>query len=309
MLKPFITIDQQIDLLKTKGLIISDEKTAFTVLSDTGYFPLISGYKNLFKNKTTKRYRDNATFGDILSLYRFDEGLRHIFLRYLLIIERSIKAQLSYEFCVEHGDQPSAYKYKANYNCSNEKEVNILIGKLTKIADKDSDYSYINYQRTKYNSVPLWVLINALTFGTVAKMFGVLHQRVQSRICRKYPLYPSQMNRILSVLTKYRNVCAHGERLFSYTTMKEDIPDLLMHKKLGIPKKNEQYACGKHDLFAVVIALRYLLNSEDFYTFKSDMSKIIVGFSKQCNAISESELLGHMGFPQNWKCITRYKVE
>lgn len=56
----------------------------------------------------------------------------------------------------------------------------------------------------------------------------------------------------------FRNICAHGERLYSYKT-KNAIPDFPIHDKLGIIKKGKQYECGKHDLFAVVIALRYLL--------------------------------------------------
>lgn len=39
-------------------------------------------------------YRDGVTFEDIVMLYHYDEALRRMFLRYLLMIERSIKAAL-----------------------------------------------------------------------------------------------------------------------------------------------------------------------------------------------------------------------
>ena len=45
MPKPFITYDQQIELLKSKHLIISDEDTAKRVLAQIGYFSLIGGCK------------------------------------------------------------------------------------------------------------------------------------------------------------------------------------------------------------------------------------------------------------------------
>ena len=54
MPKPFISYDQQIALLKSKHLIISDEDAAKRVLAQIGYFSLIGGYKHPFKNKTTK---------------------------------------------------------------------------------------------------------------------------------------------------------------------------------------------------------------------------------------------------------------
>lgn len=133
-------------------------------------------------------------------------------------------------------------------------------------------------------------------------------QSLQSKIARDYPLNIRQLDQILSVLTKYRNACAHSERLFSYTT-RDDIPDLRLHAKLGISKHGNQYECGKHDLFAVVIAFRYLLPSKTFGEFKRQLSREVESFTKNCSALSETELLKAMGFPQNWKNVTRrYKL-
>ena len=62
-----------------------------------------------------------------------------------------------------------------------------------------------------------------------------------------------QLERFLSVLTKYRNVCAHSDRLFTYRTV-DQILDTPLHAKLNIPRQGNQYIYGKQDLFAVVIA-------------------------------------------------------
>ena len=76
------------------------------------------------------------------------------------------------------------------------------------------------------------------------------------------------MEQFLSVLTKYRNVCAHGERLFTYRTV-DAIADTPLHKKLSLPQSGNQYEKGKQDLFAVVIAFRYLLPGKDFLEFNN----------------------------------------
>lgn len=310
MPKPFITYDQQIALLKSKHLIISDEDAAKRVLAQIGYFSLIGGYKHLFKNKTTKMYRDNVTFEDIVMLYNFDEALRRLFLRYLLMIERSIKARIAYVFCDAHGASQTEYLNPQNYANTPTKQagINRLINTLSQLATHPTDYPYINHHQIVHRNVPLWVLINAVTFGSMSKMFGFLTQNLQSRICREYPLNIRQMDQILSVLTKYRNACAHGERLFSYTTQ-DDIPDLPIHAKLGIAKRGNQYVYGKHDLLAVVIAFRYLLPSDMFSAFKQELSREIDRFSKSCASLSQDVLLAEMGFPSNWKSITRrYKL-
>lgn len=309
MAKPFMTYEQQITYLVEKHMVIPDRTRAELTLRRIGYFALICGYKHPFKNPTTKMYCDGVTFDDVTSLYRFDEALRELFLIYLLSVEREIKSLIAYRFCEKYGENHQAYLDPANYNDAPQKKPAIrwLIGQLDKLVHQQTDYQYIEHQKSKHGNVPLWVLVSAMTFGNVAKMFGFLTQDLQSRIARNFPLNITQLDQMLSVLTKYRNVCAHGERLFSYTT-RDDIPNLPLHVKLMIPKNGEQFIFGKRDLLAVVIALRYLLPREEFSVFKNKLSKLIAGFSANCDALSEADLLNSMGFPAYWKKITSYKL-
>lgn len=314
MPKFFKTYDEQIDHLKNKKrLSILNEDAAKSVLADIGYFTLIGGYKYPFKDPTTKLYRKDVTFDDIVLLYHFDEDLRRLFLRYLLNVERKIKARIAYVFCEIHGELQQTYLDPKNYDDNNGNPLQIagiskLISMLNDLATKPTGYPYINHHQITYGNVPLWVLINAITFGSTSKMYGFLPQPLQSKISRDYPLTISQLKEMLTVLTKYRNACAHNERLYSYTT-KDTIPDLLLHKKLHIPQKKGHYICGKHDLFSVVIALRYLLPRSDYKAFKLDLSRTIDKFTKKCTAFSKADLLKSMGFPTNWKNITRYKLQ
>ena len=82
-----------------KHYIVADEDSAKDILRQIGYFTLITGYKDLFKNPTTKNYRDGTTFQDILTLYRFDQDLRQLTLNHLLHVEQHIRSALSYAFC------------------------------------------------------------------------------------------------------------------------------------------------------------------------------------------------------------------
>ena len=139
-------------------------------------------------------------------------------------------------------------------------------------------------------------------------MFQLSQHRIQSRICRDFgAINPHQMEQMLSVLTKFRNVCAHGERLFTFRTV-DTLTNMSLHAKLKIPTNGTQYAYGKNDLFAVVIAFRYLLPKKDFAVFKKKLSLIIKKALQSIGHISESELLQHMGFPNNWSDVSRYRV-
>jgi len=310
MTKPFLTYQQQLDKLENeKGLLIPDRNIAEQYLKRIGYFALIGGYKKPFKNSTTRKYKDNTTFNEIVALYRFDENMRELFLKYMLRIERHIRTLLSYAFVKKFGENQTAYLDANNYNVThkNSRRINKLIGEITTIL-QSNDYPYINYQRTQYGNVPLWVLVNVLSFGKLSMMYQFLLQAQQIEISKNFDhINERELQQFLSVLTKFRNVCAHNERLYSYKT-KNSIPDKLLHAKLGIPQRGTEYAAGKNDLFAVVIIFRYLLSLEEFKAFKSLLDKYIKSFLKETTHITEADLLHIMGFPIKWKLITTYKI-
>lgn len=310
MAKQFLSFQAQIQYLQTdKNLVISDPAYAETVLKEIGYFGLIGGYKGPFKNPTTKKYKDGTQFEAIVNLYRFDENLRELFLKYILKIERHIRSLMSYYFTEKHGEQQSAYLSAANYNPSRHytADINRLIAMLQKLATTNSDYPYINHQRVHHGNVPLWALFNAVSFGSLSKFYSFTTSDLQSKVAKNFDkVNQKQLEQYLSVITKFRNVCAHGERLFSYKT-RNDIPNTVLHKKLGIPLNGTQYAMGKNDLFAVIIAFRYLLSNEDFKKFKASLIRILKHYLKSQGAMSEMDMYQYMGFPANWQKITQYK--
>lgn len=310
MPKPFLSFEAQINHLENnKNLTISDYDYAKRMLRQIGYFSLIGGYKTPFKNPTTKKYKDGTTFEDIVALYKFDENLRELFLKYILQIERHMRSLLSYYFTDKHGEQQSHYLNPANYSDNPRYTAGIthLISTLDKLANDNSDYPYINHQRTAYGNVPLWVLVNGITFGSLSKFYSFLTPDLKAKISINFEkVNEKQLEQYLSVITKFRNVCAHNERLYSYKTQ-NDIPNTAIHQKLGIPQSGSQYVCGKRDLFALVIAFRYFLPNDDFKKFKASLSRILMHYLESTGAMSEADLYRYMGFPSNWKKISSYR--
>ena len=310
MPKPFLSFDDQIKHLEdNKNLTITDHNYAKTMLQQIGYFGLIGGYKTPFKNQTTKKYKDGATFEDIVALYKFDENLRELFLKYILQIERHMRSLISYYFTEKYGESQTHYLDTSKYTNDTRysKEVDQLISRLDNLANHNSDYSYINHQRAEYKNVPLWVLVNGLSLGSLSKFYCLTTPDIKAKISKNFEkVNEKQLEQYLSVITKFRNVCAHNERLYSYNT-KNDIPDTSIHNKLGISKKGTQYISGKHDLFSVVISFKYLLPDESFKKFKKSLAQIIKHYIDLAQAMSETELFKHMGFPANWKKVTTYR--
>ena len=96
-IKPFLTYDQQIQHLeKDKLLIIKNHDSAKESLLNISYYSLIGGYKTLFYDPMTRTYLPGTTFDDILTLYKFDDTLRHLIFDYSNFIEQKLRSTMSY---------------------------------------------------------------------------------------------------------------------------------------------------------------------------------------------------------------------
>ncbi len=309
MAQNFMTYEQQLNKLQTiKALSIPNPNDAKKVLEEISYYSLIVGYKNLFLHPASKKYKYGVTFDEIVAFYHFDEQLRSLFLKYILQVERHLKSMISYHFCAKHGESQTEYLNPNNFDYKKHpKQVTKLIKSLCNTISLPSKYRYIAHHARKYQNVPLWVATNAMTMGQVSAFYQYMTNDLQVKVSKAYPNYTEkQLHQFITIVAKYRNVCAHGERLFNFKTT-DMIPDTVLHSKLAIPQKKNLYVYGKNDLFAVVISLRYLIRNDEFKIFKKSLSLLIRQVLTQCPHLTENQLLHEMGFPYNWDKILRYK--
>lgn len=310
-IKPFITYSDQLNILiQKKQLNISDFTYAEGKLHDIGYYSLIDGYKDIFYNPMTRTYVKGTDFADIVALYDFDENLRSLVFKYICHVEQKIRSLISYSFCEAFSENQSAYLNSANYNVSNKNsnDISKLISMLKYEANQNTEHSYVVYQRNTYGNVPLWIIMKTLTLGQTSKMYSFMLPSIKSKVSVHYGnITEKELIQYLKVLTVFRNICAHNERLFSFETRFE-IPNTTLHKKMGIPQKGSQYLYGKHDMFALLIAFRYLLDKEDFKSLKRELTRLLNSFSATTSVSQKNKLLQAMHFPFNWSNITRYKL-
>lgn len=310
-IKPALTYEQQLKkLTDDKGLIVHDKASAIEKLTDISYYTLIDGYKTLFYNPMTRQYKPGTTFEDILSLYLFDKALRELGFKYICIVEQKMRSLISYHFSEVYSHKQIDYLDPAHYlnTRRNRADISKLIAILTKEVTVSNEHAYVVYQRVTYGNVPLWVAMKTITFGQMSKMYSLLEPSVKTRICRNFKgVSEKELAQHLRVLGDFRNICAHNERFYCHIN-RHEIPDTPLHKKLNIPQRGAQYIYGKKDLFSVVISLRYLLPKKEFLAFKKELTALIRNAVKSSSTLKESDLLSAMGFPANWKSITRYKI-
>ena len=118
--KDFKTVEEQLEILRSRGLAINDELKAKDFLLHNNYYR-ISGYSlTLRKNDVFSKY---ASCQNIIDIYNFDHELRHIILQYLEVIEMQMKSVYVYEFTKVHG--PIDYLDKP-YFTNNAKHTEII---------------------------------------------------------------------------------------------------------------------------------------------------------------------------------------
>ena len=105
MEKEFKTIDEQIQILKSRKIIIEDYSNTYELLTKNNYYYLINGYKELFldKKSKTEKYIDNVKIEEIKALYIFDKSIKINFLKYILLLENEIDTYIAYEFSKSYG--------------------------------------------------------------------------------------------------------------------------------------------------------------------------------------------------------------
>jgi len=301
--KKFKTLDEQIDILKHKGLVINDTKYAKEILLRENYF-FLNGYRHLFVNKD-RTFKQGTKFEELYSLFLFDRSLRNIIFKYLLVIENNLKSIFSYQLSKKYGYKEKDYLKNDNFTTAPEKQaqLNDLLRKMKRqIRVNGSQHSATQHYISNYGYVPLWILVKVLSFGIIGEMYAILKVEDQKDIASIYNIDYETMIVYLPILSNYRNLCAHEDILYENKTQK-DIDDTIYHELLRVEKVDDYYTQGKHDLFALIIILKQLLSKEEFKNMALEIDNVIETLNYNLNIIKISSVLDRMGFPRNWKDI------
>lgn len=154
---------------------------------------------------------------------------------YLLRVEALVRTACAYTFAEAHGgmndylDQSSFAtedEYRrfglSSYWDDLQKLQGIMHGKARR-----SERDCIVHYRESHGGVPIWVLVNDMTFGNMEHFFNLMKPEEQKAVCkritevtgktgsREYGYFDTGEARIgLNLIVKARNMCAHDERLY-----------------------------------------------------------------------------------------------
>lgn len=176
------------------------------------------------------------------------------------------------------------------------------------MSNKSSDPSILHYLKV-HGYIPLWVLNNILTLGTISKFYSLMLPKEHQNVSRNYKMMDNELENALFYISTIRNFCAHGNRLYCFRN-KSPLSSTNFHKNLNIEQnKDGEYLKGKRDLFACVIALKRLLSNNDFSKMSKEIFRAIGNLNKKLTILKIEDVLNEMGFPENWREINSMKKE
>ncbi len=305
--KTFKTLDEQIEILISKGLVIKDIESAKQVLLRENYF-FLNGYRHLFlKSEEDRTFISGTTFREVHAMFYFDRQLRNIIFKNILIVENNLKSILSYVMSKNHGFKENNYLNPNNFvrDSKRNRQINDLIKKMKRqISVNGRQHTATAHYLNNYGYIPLWIVVKVLSFGIVGELYTVLQHQDQKEIAEVFEMDIYSMVEYLPILANYRNLCAHEDVCYMNKTQK-DIEDTKYHKLLNIPQEEGEYIYGKNDLFALVIILKYVLNTDNFNLFINEVEYEIDRLAGKLEAITIDKVLRQMGFPQNYREIER----
>jgi len=302
--KEFRTLDEQVDILKNKGLIINNEEQVKEILLRENYF-FINGYRTMFYDKNRK-FIKGTTFSELYSAFLFDRNLRNVLFKNLLVLENNIKSIISYQLSKKYGYKESDYLNPKNFtrDIKEARRVDDVLSKMKRqIRINGEKHTATFHYMSKYKYVPLWILVKVLSFGLINELFGILKEEDKQEIADIYGLDKETLKIYIQLLSNYRNLCAHEDIVFDHKTQVY-IDDTKYHSLLGLKQNGlGEYIQGKTDLFAVVIIFKQMLQKERFRDFMRELNATFEVFDNNVEVITNEKLFERMGFPQNYMDI------
>ena len=307
--KEFKTLDEQIEILKSRGLVINDiDKTEELLLRENYFF--INGYRHIFmKNHKEDSFIPGTTFEELYAVFQFDRSFRNVLFKNLLIVENNLKSIIAYKLSKKYGIREKDYLKPSNFSQDIKKvrQVNDVLNKIKRqIKLNGRQHSATLHYISNYGYVPLWILVKLLSFGMINELYSILKPDDKLAIAEYYNLDVETLGIYIALLSNYRNLCAHEDIVYDHRTQKE-IPDTRYHMELDVPTTNDEYVYGKDDIFAVVIMLKCMLTESDFTDFVNEVSYDLNLLDGRVNIIPQTKILDRMGFPSNWEEIAKIK--
>lgn len=306
--KPPLTYEKQVELLLSRGLIVTDRKRAERHLANISYYRL-SAYMLPYKKKENgiiiDAFKEGTTWDDIYDLYVFDRKLRLLVFDAIERLEVAIRTQIIYQLSHKYGShwQDNAHIFipPREVTLRDGRKITIDVYREIQSHIKEQLHSnraevFIQHYHNKYDTPenpPSWMSVEIMYFNHLSKICTGLKNRADIvGIASYFALPPKTFCSWLHTMNYVRNICAHHSRLWN-----RDLN--IVPEKLSFSKRlvwiNTPDTAKRSKNYYFFCMINYMLQvANPTSQFKTKLKELLEEYK---NVIS----LDSMGFPQGWK--------
>ncbi|MBP6137697.1 MAG: Abi family protein [Clostridiaceae bacterium] len=285
--KTFRTYDEQIDFIKSRGIVVEDKNDAVEALSTYSYYSLVNLNKHLYGGLKERRFIGNPSLLDLQLAHMLNMNFYQVVLKGILYIEASFKTKLAYLVSRKYGvmsrdninDPNNNFLYRGYYIDSHPVSTNILrslAGKLRYLQSEKDRHSYSHHFLLANRQLPPWIFIHDVEFGIAIQWYNILRDQDKNEVCEN--MIWGQTDRrpqnvsiekaktfldgALQVLREYRNTIAHGQRVFS-SEMENSLPEQELFMLLPedvLTRREYESGIGTNDPYACLLSIAMLIH-------------------------------------------------
>lgn len=284
-----VSILDQIEMLKKRGLLFNDEAKAAHYLSNISYYRL-RAYTYPFQDNTDENhpFTTQVSFEEIIELYVFDRQLRLLIFDGIEKIEIAFRTQIIYHYSLAYGSfwhlKPELYRDTMRF--ANQ------LDSLQKEVDRSNE-TFIDHYKNKYTSPsepPCWMSLEVSSMGLLSKIFQNLKKGNEKKIIANHFGLSDALilENWMHSFCNLRNICAHHGRIWNRRLSKIKLP---YNTKFQFLENDKIYT---NKLYATICCIEYILQIiSPKTTFKVRLKELM----QNCPMKQEKE----MGFPENWQ--------
>ncbi|PHS75052.1 MAG: abortive phage resistance protein [Robiginitomaculum sp.] len=261
--KEWKSIDEQIALIRGRGMIVDDEEQAQHLLRRVGYYRL-SGYWYPFRQfdadgQRADNFIDGSQFQDVVSLYLFDRKLRLLALDAIERIELSIQVEIAHmlgcrdPYAHENPDELHGYFTKKKMRSGETLHYRWLEG-FHALVRRSKRKPFVAHNLDKYGRLPIWAAIEVFDFGTMSKLYAGLKITDKIAIEKQFGLNEGKhLQAWLRSLNFIRNTSAHQSRLWNCNVLERaSVPRSKLQLNQLINSRPFLYFCIMQTMMQVV---------------------------------------------------------
>jgi len=315
--RPWRAFTEQLELLKSRGMTVTDDDAALDYLARVGYYRL-SAYWYPFRKfqvlqdpktgklatKAMDAFHPGTQFLDAVRLYLFDKQLRLQVMDALERIEVALRVDIAHLLGkrslfahLEQSELHSSFTRKKHHGGKTRFE---HWKQKCLDLERRSKEDFVKHYRAKHGgSLPIWVTVETWDFGAVSQFFAMMKVKDQLAIASHYGLQDWRTFQTwLRALNYLRNLCAHHSRLWNRNVV--DQPSLAGTNELDW----SQSFAGKNDLiakpFLLLAICRHMVKIISPATeWHTRIAKHLEAFPDQHSQRTLSMM--DMGIPEDWE--------